>query len=237
MMDREGVDYGLFTWPPGNRPAEAMLGSIRRCLPHGGAGLSLAETSDYYLLDTATLRHRVGGQGPDRRRDGIEVGVAAREDYADLALSLERRFGPVFCAVYSLQPHELTLDSLSERYRAYGLSRRRQVYVARYAGIPLAIALAEFASPGMNLSLFLDRYQIMPLVLDLPTRLWRALTRRLLGILCRHYRRLGRNTLVGLCPESERPLYRELGFAPLRQYSSLTVTSARALGRPSMNAP
>jgi hypothetical protein len=226
MVHHHEVDYGLFTWRPGNRSAEEMLGSIRRSLADGGAGFSVSETSDYYVLDIATLRHRVDGRGSDRRQDGIELSVAAQEDCADLALALERRFGTVFCAVHSLRPDELTLGALSQRYRAYGLGRWRQVYVARYAGIPLAVALAEWASPGMNLSMFLNKYQILPLVLGLSPRLWRALTRRLLGVLCRHYARLGRDALVSLCSESERPLYRELGFAPLKQYSSLAIASA-----------
>jgi hypothetical protein len=248
LMEHRETGYGLFTFRPEDRSTEAMLRRIRRSLPEQDAGFSLRESFDYYLLDIASLGRRLRGRspsgngrteraplgrrghpgGPANRRCGVEVSLAAREDYPSLALALERRFGRLFCELHSLQPEHFTLAPLGERFRACGLGRRRRVYTARFAGVALAVALAEQASPGTGFSMLLDRFQILPLVNTPPPRLWRVVTRRLLSTLCAHYARTGRHALVGLCPESERGLYRELGFSPLTRYGTLALTPQSA---------
>jgi hypothetical protein len=221
MINSPEIGFGLFSWRSGNRPAEAMLGSIPRSLPKEGFGFSHRERSDYYFLDIDSLRPLLVNKAP-----GIEVCAAPLDRLPELSRALERKFGSFFCAVYALQPDQLRLDSLDRRYRPYGLARSRQMYVALHRGEPLAVALAENASLGMNFSFFLNKYQILPLEDHLAPRLRRQVTHKLLGALCDHYTRCGRQFLVGLCPESERSLYRKLGYAPLKQYESLAIDSS-----------
>lgn len=75
---------------------------------------------------------------------------ATPTERASIAAGISRQHTPIFAEAYDLSADELHLESTADLYRRAGLDRRRESFVARVDGVVVAVALAEFTSPGVH---------------------------------------------------------------------------------------
>jgi hypothetical protein len=196
-----------------------MFGGLVKAVPGTDTGDSVSEALDYYIMGAGRLAAHL------RATEGeVRVGVLLSAEVRRISEILWARLGPTAFGVYSLDPQNLMLDALGERYEAYGLHRERQIFTAYHRGAPVAAATAEHSSLGANFSYFLNTYRIHILDDHLAGPVRREVFHKLLRALCAYYKAMGRDFVVGLCPPAHRDIYQELGYHPLKQYLSLAAS-------------
>jgi hypothetical protein len=150
--------------------------------------------------------------------DGDGPGCSGECEVAD-ANEVERRLVAGYFAAREpellvraddLDAEGLSLANLDESFATTGLVRRRGVLMARHEGACVGVALAELASPGLNLSEILSSFRIFVLP-EGESRAWQV-RRALLGAVARFYRAVGRRQAHGLISGDEVPLYEALGL-------------------------
>jgi hypothetical protein len=135
----------------------------------------------------------------------------------DLAL-IERHFVSnergLILKANDLTRSALGLAELSAEYQALGMERQRRVLLAVDRGLPVAFALAELSSPGLNLSELLSAFSIHFFGAKRTPAVEHALLRSILRL----YREAGRQFAVGLVPADQLGRYQHLPLASAKRY-------------------
>jgi hypothetical protein len=154
----------------------------------------------------------------------VEVAEASVEDL----LIVERYFvgheSSVLLRADDLTREGLALGELNSRYRRLGLQRRRRVLLALRRNEPIAFALVEISSPGINLSELLSTFRVFILPEAGAVGSSDALAARaaLVTASVALYRQAGRPLALGLAQAGERADYQRLGIVANKQYSAWT---------------
>lgn len=112
------------------------------------------------------------------------------ERHALLAAAASRRPAP-YVAATGLKPGGLDLEGPVERYQDAGLIRRREIFVARYDGRPVAAMVLDATSTGLHCFRLVDIARVLPLAPD-----WKRAVAALLGRAARWYAKLGKTHFV-----------------------------------------
>lgn len=83
---------------------------------------------------------------------GLTIEPGTREDEEVLTRHLSVTLPPMSLEAEDLRPGAFDLGEVSTQFAALGLERRRELWVARRRGRPVAFALLESSSPGLNFS-------------------------------------------------------------------------------------
>jgi hypothetical protein len=159
--------------------------------------------------------------------EGIDVTLPTPEERERFFAQVARTRPAAYREALDLVPERFGLERTKARWGEAGLTRERELWVARHGGRPVALAVVESAEPGLNLFNVLDGVRLVPLEDDaLP-----AVQDALLGLLARAaewYRARGRRVFVhyveASCVEyAERAALADLGEG------KLWVISARLL--------
>jgi hypothetical protein len=149
------------------------------------------------------------GEWPIRAGDceAIEAGEA---DLTLVADALRARVPPLIVEADDLDAARLRLTALGNAFAAIHLHRSRAVLVAMRNRECVGFAMAELASPGLNLYELLSTFRLH--VLPAGEALAQRVRRALLGGVARFYRSAGRRQVHGLIAGDEAPAYQDLGL-------------------------
>lgn len=203
---QEDIEYIRYSWRKNNRWPNRLASWVAQAM--GDHGLSLQRCFHYMRLPL----------GPD---GGLRVACpalprareASRADHLWLEHYLRERGERVRLYSEDLLADTLELKELGQRFQAQGLHRRRRMLVVDGEYQPLAAALVEEGSPGINL---IDKTNAVSLVLPQPEHPHaRVAAWALLHQAVDHARSCGRPSAVVLAPAEQVPLLTEAGFQDL----------------------
>lgn len=126
---------------------------------------------------------------------------------------MERR--PFGLRADDLSKERLELREVEEAYAAIGLMRRREVLIAEQSGRPVAFALIEVSSIGLNFSELTNTFRVFALDDDDDDEGRRALIEHARS----RYAALGRNVALALAEPRDRELFESCGFRTTKQYA------------------
>ncbi|MGQ0505681.1 MAG: PilZ domain-containing protein [Myxococcaceae bacterium] len=173
--------------------------------------------NDPSVCDLRTFAYLVGSTAPSEvSAPGIEVRRAEPVDarwieqhFVEVGRTLEVRAA-------DLNFTGLELSKVSRRYAQLGLTRRREVWVAQRAGRPIAFALVQISSLGLNFSELTNAVSLHFLERD------DAAGAALLEVAKSRHRELGREGCVALGDAADVPLFTSLGWAQTKEYTCWT---------------
>ncbi len=204
------VEFVRYAWRKDNRWPSRRIGWLARALET--PGLSFLRHFAYMRLPlSAEAPTQVPGPALPRVRDGV------RTDYVWIELHLRDRGELVRVLSEDLLADEVDLSGLDARYQAHGLRRRRKVFVVDGEFGPLAVALCEDSSPGLNLLEQTNAFWLIVPRRDHPQT--RAALQALVQRCVAHARERGRPSAIGLVEEEQIELLEEAGFQNLGRFS------------------
>jgi hypothetical protein len=205
----EDIDFIRFSWREDNRwPSRLGTWLLRVMDSHG---LSWLRHFHYMRLELADAPAVPEGLPPVRE--------ATDDDCTRLEFFLRERGDVVRVLAEDLQASQVRLDELSARYAAHGLHRKRYVYTVDGEGAsgPLAMALQEEGSPGINLIEKTNSFSYVVLQPDHPGA--DAAVRALIQRCVEHGRALGRSAAVAIAADEDVAALEAAGFRSLGRFS------------------
>jgi hypothetical protein len=97
---------------------------------------------------------------------GIDVGTPTADERARFFEQVSSTRPVAYREALDLVPERFDLAGPREKWGEAGLGRERELFVARHAGKPVALAVVESAEPGLNLFNVLDGVRLVPLIDD-----------------------------------------------------------------------
>ncbi|MFL5355954.1 PilZ domain-containing protein [Archangium sp.] len=205
---QQDIEFIRYSWRKDNRWPSRRIGWLARALET--PGLSFLRHFCYMRLPI-TPELPPPAEGLPRVRDGV------RTDFVWIELHLRDRGELVRVLSEDLLTDEVDLRALSERYKAKGLHRRRRVFVVDGEYAPLAVALCEEGTPGLNL---LEKTNAFWLVV--PNRNHpqaRAAMQALIQRCVEHARERGRPSAIAFVEEEDIEVLESAGFQNLGRFS------------------
>ncbi|MGZ3457335.1 MAG: PilZ domain-containing protein, partial [Archangium sp.] len=202
------IEFIRYSWRKDNRWPSRHIGWLARALET--PGLSFLRHFCYMRLPLSAEPPPTP-QGLPPVRDGV------RTDFVWIELHLRDRGELVRVLSEDLLTDEVDLRALNERFQAHGMHRRRRVFVVDGEHTPLAVALSEEGTPGLNL---LEKANAFWLIV--PNRSHpqaRAATRALIQRCVEHARERGRPSAIGLVEDEEAEVLEAAGFQNLGRFS------------------
>ncbi|MDC0711931.1 PilZ domain-containing protein [Stigmatella sp. ncwal1] len=98
--------------------------------------------------------------------EGVDVGQPTPDELAVFFKHVEQTKPLAFREALDLVPERFDMQATRALWDSAKLSREREVFVARVGGKPVAVGIAETATPGFNLFQILDSVRIIPLIED-----------------------------------------------------------------------
>lgn len=196
----EDVNYLRICWRLQNKWPDRVFGWIARSMHL--EGLTDLRSSNYMRLPL---------QQPLRLRPGLPpVRRAERADLQWLEYHLRGRGEVVRLLADDLLAHEAEMPTLSARYAAHGLHRKRSIFVVDGEQGPLAFALAEEGSPGLNWAEVTTPFSF---IVPDPLHPRAPLAREALAARCVElYREQGKVSAVALVQDNEVEDLTAIGF-------------------------
>jgi hypothetical protein len=196
----EDVNYLRICWRVENRWPERVFGWIARSMHL--EGLTQLRRFHYMRLPTTQLGKT--------RADLPRVRRAGPEDLRWLESHLRKRGEVVRLLADDLLAPEAELSTLAARYALHGLHRRRTLFVVEGENEPVAMALANEASPGLS---WAEMTTFFSLVVPDPTHPRVSEARQALVAQCvQHYREHGKLSALGLVGDDEVADLQAAGF-------------------------
>jgi hypothetical protein len=158
-----------------------------------------------------------GGDRPAGAPTDVVVRRARPQDYRIVERWFASRGRVAELMANDLVDGECSLPTMSERFDAVGLRRRREVLVAERCGLPTGFALLEVSSLGMNLSELTNAFTVHPIQPDPITH------RALNDAATAFYRSLGRREVVALAESPDLEHFSSVGFMRTKSYLCWTV--------------
>jgi hypothetical protein len=204
----EDIEFIRYSWRRDNRWPNRLAGWVARLL-HDDQGLSLLRHFSYLRLPLDSAPPAPEGLPP------VRCGGPA--DFIWLEAHLRERGELVRVLSEDLQASKVELKELSERFRAHGLHRRRRVFLVDGEREPLALALAEEGSPGLNL---IEKTNSFTLIVPDPAHPHaREAVRAVIQRCVDHARDMGRPAAIALAEQEQVPWLLEAGFVNLGRFS------------------
>jgi hypothetical protein len=97
---------------------------------------------------------------------GLEFDHATPEEKALLAAEIARTRPTCYIEALDLTPERLEMTAIASTWQNLGLQRKREIFVARRQGRPLAALILEVGQPGTNLFRLMDAARLFPLAPD-----------------------------------------------------------------------
>jgi hypothetical protein len=196
----EDVHYLRVFWRIQNKWPDRVFGWIARSMYL--EGLTSLRTLNYTRLSFA--------QPLRARRNLPQVRPATQADLRWLEDHLRQRGEVVRLLADDLLAQEARMASLGERYAAHGLRRGRSLFVVDGESAPLAIALAEEATPGLS---WPEMTTAFSFIAPDPQHARLAEAREALAVRCaEHYREQGKSSALALVQDDEVEGLVALGF-------------------------
>jgi hypothetical protein len=148
--------------------------------------------------------------------DRLPVRAADESDWPRIEEWFVSRGRMVETMANDLQASRASLASVSERFRAAGLERRREALVADRDGCVLGFALLEISSLGLNFSELTNAFSVHLFEEDA------AVHRALVMTAKRRYAEIGRPQCVALAEGADLALFEAAGFARVKEYACWT---------------
>jgi hypothetical protein len=190
---------------PANRWAQRVFGSLSNRLDH-------LPVSNLELLDY--LQAPAGGPVP--ASESIQVRPARGPDLDAIEqYFVEHR--PFGVRAEDLSKERIELRQIATEYAAIGLVRRREVMIAELRGRPVAFALLEVSSIGLNFSEITNTFRVYAFTPDAEQA--DDGRRALIGYASRRYAALGRRVALALAEPGDRSLFESSGFTSTKQYA------------------
>ena len=205
------IEFVRYSWRRDNRWPNRLAGWVARLL-HVDQGLSLLRHFNYLRLSLDSVPPAPEGLPP------VRCGTQA--DFVWLEAHFRARGELVRVLSEDLQADKVELKALSERFRAHGLHRRRRVFVVDGDRGPLALALSEEGTLGLNL---IEKTNSFTLVVPEPNHPHApAAVRALIQRCVEHARDMGRPSAIALAEHDQVAWLTEAGFVNLGRFSEWT---------------
>ncbi|MBN1770951.1 MAG: PilZ domain-containing protein [Deltaproteobacteria bacterium] len=160
---------------------------------------ALGPPADWYSIDRVRLVEApvaaLATAGP--QGGGLEAGLLEADERPLVEQAVRRVMPRLAAAALALDPLDPTLAALQREFGDIGLVRSREVWVARRDGRLLGAAVADAASPGVNIFGLLDAVQLIPAADGSDEPGWPAAV--LAAVAVRRMAR-GAETLTVMCP-------------------------------------
>ena len=202
------VEFIRYAWRKDNRWPSRRIGWLARALETPGLS---------FLRHFAYMRLPLTADVPAPPADLPRVREGVRTDNVWIELHLRDRGELVRVLSEDLLTDEVDLSGLNARYQAHGLYRRRKVFVVDGDFAPLAVALCEDSTPGLNLLEQTNAFWLI--VPDRKHPQARAATQALIQRCVEHARERGRPSAIGLVEEEDIETLEGLGFQNLGRFS------------------
>lgn len=190
---------------PANRWAQRVFGSLSSRLDH-------LPVSNVELLDY--LHAPAGVTAQTIRSVDVRPASAADLDAIEQYFVENRPFG---LRADDLSKERLELKQVGDDYGAIGLVRRREVLIAERSGRPIAFALIEISSIGLNFSELTNTFRVY--AFDPAAGEADDGRRALIESARRRYATLGRSAVLALAEPRDRSLFERCGFTQTKQYA------------------
>lgn len=155
---------------------------------------------------------------------GTRVEYLRQDEYEAFERRLNDVHSPLMIDSKGLRSHEIDLENTSARYASLGLTRKRDVIVARSGGRIIGYSILDFSSPGINFSFLFNAFLATMFEEDL------AAARILAAASINHYLRHGRSYVFALAAPGMEDACESMGMTCRKQYAELTVSCDNTLG-------
>ncbi|MFY0574658.1 PilZ domain-containing protein [Cystobacter fuscus] len=205
---QQDIEFVRYSWRKDNRWPSRRIGWLARALETPGLS---------FLRHFAYMRLPLNQEPPTLGRTLPRVREGVRTDFVWIELHLRDRGQLVRVLSEDLLTDEVDLRALRERYKAHGLHRNRRVFVVDGEFGPLAVALSEESTPGLNLLEKTNAFWLLVPRRDHPRA--REAVLALVQRCVEHARERGRPSAIGLVDEEDIELLGEAGFENLGRFS------------------
>ncbi|WNG25218.1 PilZ domain-containing protein [Cystobacter fuscus] len=205
---QQDIEFVRYSWRKDNRWPSRRIGWLARALETPGLS---------FLRHFAYMRLPLNQEPPTLGRTLPRVREGVRTDFVWIELHLRDRGQLVRVLSEDLLTDEVDLKALRERYKAHGLHRNRRVFVVDGEFGPLAVALCEESTPGLNLLEKTNAFWLLVPRRDHPQA--RDAVLALVQRCVEHARERGRPSAIGLVDEEDIELLTEAGFENLGRFS------------------
>ncbi|ATB27253.1 PilZ domain-containing protein [Melittangium boletus] len=205
---QQDIEFIRYSWRKDNRWPSRRIGWLARALETPGLS---------FLRHFAYMRMPLTSEAPPLARELPRVRDGVRTDFVWIELYLRDRGDLVRVLSEDLLTDEVDLGALRERYRAHGLHRNRRVFVVDGDYSPLAVALCEESTPGLNLLEKTNAFWLLVPNRNHPRA--REAVQALIQRCVDHARERGRPSAIGLVDEEDIDVLTEAGFENLGRFS------------------
>lgn len=214
LYGRPDVKSARWTYRPDNPGTSRLFGGLAAVLP--------SDRSLHSLLDYYVTRLPPGGPSAQTVLDDVTIRLAEPHDLADVRA--------LYRARHPLMPEWLCLDDpqlvgLNARYRAHGMHRSRDLWLAVRAGQICGTVTCWWASEGVNFSFIENATDDLVIDQAMPADVRTTIARELLTSSMNHYQSRGRPYAVGLVDVESARLDQGIASLPRtsKKYARLCV--------------
>ncbi len=204
----EDVEFIRYSWRRDNRWPNRLGSWLARAMD--GQGLSVLRHFNYMRLPLSSE--------PAPLPEGLlPVRDSSRTDHTWLEAHLRGRGEVVRVLAEDLRADAVELGELGARFQAAGLYRHRRLFIVDGEEEPLAVALSEEGSPGLNLIETSNAFWLV-----IPDRTHPDAPRAVRSLIHRcivHARERGRPSAIGMVDDSDVSVLLEMGFEDLGRFA------------------
>ena len=219
MLNRSDLEYVRFFWRPNNPQPNMMFTGLSQRLQEVNAKVHIFQDFDYHVIAINDISPRLDVSGTF-----VRVEQAQPSMFSEICERLQFEVDPLLFQACSFGPDSLTLSSLNSHYKRYNLYRERAIFLAFCDNDIAGVAIAEFSSLGLNFSYYFNNFDIHIMKRELSVEKKKEMIHKLLFEICGFYKERGRSFVVSLTEANNIPEFGELGFAPTKRYSSMTLS-------------
>ncbi len=206
------IHYVKMMWRPNNTWSNRMFNRLVHRLHDG----------EQSVVRVYSYLQRPSGPFPNPPPDprGIAIRPIAPDEIAEVESYFINQEEYFFMKSEDLYRGAYELESVNRKYQTLGLFRTRKVFGAFDRGRLVGFALAERASPGLNMSNLLNTFQVHTCYPEHPAN--PTIRELLIRYAVEDYERHGQDKSVALTEEADLSCYEVLGFQKVKEYVSWT---------------
>jgi hypothetical protein len=216
--DNPRCDYVRFLYRPTNKWPSLIFGQLTPKLRDG------SYENHVYHYYTGTVTETI----PLIPRSGFTIEYLEPRAYETFERSLKEHHSDLLIDAKGLRVSDISMAYASRKYALAGLTRQRDILLAKQDGRIVGYSLLDYSSLGINLSFLLNAFTPV-MFSDDPLA-----ERNLVAASTNHYVSKGRQFVVALS-ESDRQLpFNDAGLSTAKQYAEMIIATegnfSRAIG-------
>ncbi|MBI4961747.1 MAG: hypothetical protein HY913_00585 [Desulfomonile tiedjei] len=208
-VDNPRCDHVRFLYRPTNKWPNLIFGQLMPKLREG------SYEHHVYHYYTGNLTQAI----PLNSRAGLSIEYLEPAEYKNFEFAAEKHHSSLLIDSKGLRASDISMQYASRKYALVGLTRQREILVARQDGQIIGYSAMDCSSLGINLSFLLNAFTPTMFTED------PVAEQNLVAGSVNHYLAKGRRFVVGLSESDNQISFTNAGLNTTKQYAEMIIAT------------